>query len=137
MKVACESGIGTIPPSLTKEGPSESSTNDGSETPPASQKGQKPLFAAWEVFKKNGGIQDQIPSGSECRETDKKAEYNPVTRSSCDNSEDRADEQRHVERGATSNNVSSKTPEQGSDQHSNINRNGQAIVVRGVQLSSG
>jgi hypothetical protein len=64
--VARESRIGTIPSSFAEERPGECCTYDRSKTPPASQKGQEPLFVAWQIFKEDGSIQYQVPPGTKC-----------------------------------------------------------------------
>lgn len=63
--VAGESRDSTIPSAFAEERPGERRTDDRSKTPPASQKGQEPLFVARQIFKEDGRVQYQVPSSAE------------------------------------------------------------------------
>jgi hypothetical protein len=106
-------------------------------TPPSCHKCKQPLARRWQIFEKDGSIQDQVTSSAESTETYKKSKDLPVRTRSCHNSEDEADNERDIECSLPSNDIGTDAPEKRANEHTDIGGNGESIRISRVEFESG
>ena len=78
-------------------------------TPPARHEREHPLPVAGQVLQEDGGIKDEVPTTAKRAQTYEEAQDNPVRTATRHDREDGADQQAHIEREASSDDVRTDT----------------------------
>lgn len=121
--------VGAIPLGGDHETPREETGDGLAHTPPASHEGQEPLLVSREKFEEHGCIQNKVATAAEAEKSDEESEGGPVGHATSDDAATRAEEKGDVEGVFATDNIGTESPEDGSKQHTNVDRNGQAILV--------
>lgn len=114
---------------LTQETPGNEACQSLSEPPPKSQGRHRPLLVAGQKLEKDGGVEDQVAAGAECREGDEEAPGCDVGTGARHDCREGGDQQGDVECDPPPDDVGTETPKDGPDQQSDVERDGSGIAI--------
>ena len=101
-------------------------------TPPSCHERQHPLAVSRQILKEDCSVKHKIAPSTKCTQTNEQAQHLPVRARACYDREDRADDQRHIERNLAPDHICANAPEQRTDQHAHVCGDGEAIGIAGL-----
>ncbi len=131
--------VGRIPGTtvIHQEDPAKQPGDQLPQTPPARHERQQPLVLTRQVLEKHRRIQHEIPAGPKRGQAREQTQHDPIRRRARHDAEDARDEQAVVERILPSNQIRGKAPEQRTNQHTDVDRNRQAVFETRVEFVCG
>lgn len=111
------------------ESPSNKTGDGLSKTPPSGEESEQPLLVAWQVFKEDGCIQNEIATSTKTEESNKERERGPAGHSTSDDAASGADEEGDVKSPLATDDIGAETPEKGTCQHTDVHSNGKSIGI--------
>ena len=105
-------------------------------TPPSSHEREHPLSITRQILEENRSVQHEVTPSSKCTQAHKESKNFPVRARACHYSKDGTDDERHVERNLSSNNVRAHAPEQCTHKHTHVCCDGETVGIAWVEFET-